>query len=72
MKRLILILLFSLSFNFLFAQEDPCDPFTGEGCDDPYDPDVPLDGGASILIAAGVAYGLKKYRDNRKVDENKS
>lgn len=27
---------------------------------------IPLDGGVSILIAAGVAYGAKKYRDFRK------
>jgi len=28
--------------------------------------DIPLDGGVSILIAAGVAYGAKKYRDYRQ------
>ncbi|MBS4042895.1 MAG: hypothetical protein KGZ59_03685 [Chitinophagaceae bacterium] len=27
------------------------------------DPGVPFDGGASILIAAGAAYGVKKYRE---------
>lgn len=27
---------------------------------------VPLDGGASLLLAGGVAYGLKKLRDRRK------
>ena len=27
---------------------------------------VPIDGGASILIAAGVAYGVKRYRDIKK------
>lgn len=33
-----------------------------------YDPDavVPIDGGASLLVAAGVAYGLKKIHDKRK------
>lgn len=31
------------------------------------DPDaVPVDGGLSILAAAGVAYGVKKIRDYRK------
>jgi hypothetical protein len=30
------------------------------------DPDVPIDGGLSLLIAAGVGYGAKKYRDSRK------
>jgi len=29
--------------------------------------DVPLDGGISLLVAAGVGYGIKKYRDAKKV-----
>ncbi len=33
----------------------------------PVDPnDVPIDGGLSLLLAAGAAYGVKKYRDGRK------
>lgn len=35
------------------------DDFTG-------DPDSPIDGGVSILIAAGVGYGIKKAKENRK------
>lgn len=27
---------------------------------------VPIDGGASLLLASGVAYGLKKLRDRRR------
>ena len=27
---------------------------------------VPIDGGASLLLAGGVALGLKKLRDHRK------
>lgn len=30
------------------------------------DVDVPIDGGLSILLAAGVAYGAKKIHDSRK------
>jgi hypothetical protein len=34
---------------------------------DPGDnPDAPLDGGVSILIAAGVGYGAKKMQEARK------
>lgn len=29
-------------------------------------PPVPLDGGLSLLVAAGAAYGVKKFRDSRK------
>lgn len=33
----------------------------------PDDPnDVPIDGGLSLLVAAGAAYGVKKYREHRK------
>lgn len=27
---------------------------------------IPLDGGVSLLIAAGLGYGVKKVRDHRK------
>ena len=30
------------------------------------DPDLPIDGGVGLLIAAGVGYGIKKIRDERK------
>jgi len=29
--------------------------------------DVPVDGGLSLLVAAGVGYGAKKLRDKRKI-----
>ena len=32
-------------------------------------PDAPIDGGLSLLIAAGAAYGVKKYRASRKKGE---
>ena len=34
------------------------------------DPDVPIDGGLSVLVAAGIGYGLKKYRDDKKSKKN--
>ncbi len=30
------------------------------------DPDAPIDGGLSLLLAAGAGYGVKKYRDHKK------
>lgn len=41
---------------------------------DPFDPDVndndvPIDGGVSLLIAAGIGYGLKKVYDKRKEEK---
>lgn len=35
------------------------------------DPNVPVDGGISALIVAGIAYGAKKVRDNNKNNKNK-
>ncbi len=42
-------------------------PFAGiaqTGIPDP--DDSPIDGGLSLLLAAGAAYGVKKYRDGKK------
>ncbi len=30
------------------------------------DPDAPIDGGVGILLAAGIGYGIKKYREAGK------
>jgi hypothetical protein len=30
------------------------------------DPDAPIDGGVSLLVAAGIGYGIKKVNDHRK------
>ena len=43
------------------AQAQSPDPW-----DDADSADVPLDGGLSLLVAAGAGYGVKKYRDSRK------
>ena len=61
-----LLLIFSLLFISItvmpclaIAQVDPPDGGAG-------DPDAPIDGGLSLLVAAGIGYGVKKVRDNRK------
>lgn len=41
-------------------------PFAAFAQDPGGGPDAPIDGGLSVLLAAGAAYGVKKYRDNRK------
>lgn len=38
----------------------------GPGSGGPSPTAVPIDGGASLLLAAGVGYGLKKLRDQRR------
>jgi len=34
--------------------------------DDADSADVPLDGGLSLLLAAGIGYGASKYHDRKK------
>lgn len=52
----LIIFITLLSSQKLLAQVDP-----------PPDPvDTPIDGGLSILLAAGIAYGAKKARKNMK------
>jgi hypothetical protein len=52
----------SLGLNSVLAQGGPAD--------DSDIPDIPLDGGLSILLAAGAAYGGKKLYDSKKNKEN--
>ena len=59
-------LLIFLNISILSAQDVPPPPNDGN------EPGVPIDGGASLLAAAGVAYGVKKYRDFRKNQGHKS
>jgi len=47
-------------FNLVQAQGP------GTGGPDPDPTAVPIDGGASLLLAAGVGFGLKKLRDQRR------
>jgi hypothetical protein len=64
LKHYVIIFLFLAVVNFtpkaVNAQEfDNGDP------DAPIDTSVPLDGGISLLVAAGIAYGLKKRYDDK-------
>lgn len=34
------------------------------------DPDVPIDGGLSLLVAAGVGYGVKKLKSKKSIEKN--
>ena len=53
---LILVMFFCMAMPMIaFADDDPIDPN-----------DVPIDGGLTLLLAAGAAYGVKKYRDGKK------
>ncbi len=61
MKKAFLSVFFLLGIAMVgLSQNDP-PPFN------PGDPSpIPVDGGISILLATGAAYGVKKVRDARK------
>ena len=60
----LLVIAFSLLPYIMMAQNGPGDPCGGPGL-----PECPIDGGISLLLAAGVGYGVKRYRDARKKDK---
>ena len=67
MKKLILTVSFLLvNVAFLIAQTPPGG---GGPTGDPIGGAVPIDGGISFLVAAGLAYTGKKFYDKKK--ENK-
>lgn len=65
LKRMLFVFAFCVAAVFVKAQGDPGDPFGGDPGGTPSTA-VPLDGGLSLLLGAGVAYGVKKGFDSRK------
>lgn len=71
-KILLAIVLCLFTCGMVWADGDP----EGVPSDPTTEPDenavtsIPLDGGVSLLIAAGVAYGAKKYREHKKQTDN--
>ena len=51
----LLIMICCISLPLITFAQGPPDP-----------EDTPIDGGLTVLLAAGVAYGAKKYRDHKK------
>ena len=71
-KKLRLILLIGMITlpAFLMAQpglDAPINPGEGGGGDTT---DAPFDGGVSLLVAAGVAYGVKKVNEKKKAEKD--
>lgn len=69
--RYLLMLVFVVFGTVVYSQGDPPeDPGGNPGGNPPVDgTDVPIDGGAVLLLAAGAAYGAKKLRDKKKKEE---
>jgi hypothetical protein len=56
---IMLILIICIAIPMLTMAQGPDDPDDG-----------PIDGGLSILLAAGAAYGAKKYKENKRKQED--
>jgi hypothetical protein len=56
MKKSFLLLLLVVTTASVALAADP--PGFGGGSPDP----IPVDGGASLLVAAGIGYGVKRLR----------
>ena len=65
--RLLLLFFLVINYSKSYSTCDICNPtcidYVGP-CDPP--PPAPIDGGASLLVGAGIAYGMKKIRDKKK------
>ncbi len=66
-KKHILTVFLVIINLIAFAAAPPPPPGAGPGCWPP--PCMPIDGGITLLMAAGAAYGAKKIYDSRKKTE---
>lgn len=66
-KKVFLLFVFTLFVSVCFGAAPPPPP--PPGCWPP--PCIPIDGGISLLIAAGALYGAKKSYDKFKGGRNK-
>lgn len=55
--------------KFILPLAACCLPMFAAAQDPGGGPDAPIDGGLSLLLAAGAAYGVKKYRAGKKKGE---
>ncbi len=74
-KRLKLVLVIGMITmpTILMARDPLGDSTIGGGDPNPYpqnDAELPFDGGVSLLVAAGIGYGLKKVYDKRKAEKD--
>lgn len=60
LSKILVFLLFCLSAGMALAQPpfDPNDPGPAHG--------IPIDGGASALLAGGIGYAIKRLKDKRR------
>jgi hypothetical protein len=51
----VLLMVMTMNLSNVLASSDPSDP-------SPSDPAVPIDGGITLLLAVGAAYGVRRLK----------
>lgn len=67
-KTSIIILFFAICLPFVVIAQGPPDPGDGNGGGG--DPEAPIDGGLSLILAAGAAAGARKLYKNKKANSS--
>lgn len=63
LKFIVILVILLIKVN-IYAQ-GPSSP----GFDPDISPSVPVDGGLSLLVLAGVGYGIKKNREKKAIEK---
>ena len=63
-KKILLFISISLLFTLISPVKTMADP-PPDPCGDPFDPACPIDGGVSLLIAAGIGIGAMKHKSKK-------
>src|SRR4051812_37987851 len=69
-KYLLMVAVFLIFTSACFAQDGSDPGGSGEG--NPDDTNTPFDGGVSVLVAAGIGYGVKKAYDAKRKEAGES
>jgi hypothetical protein len=71
MKRFykLLIIAAIIAAPCITIAQGPPDPGGGYNNGDPDETPIPFDGGLTLLVAAGIGYGLKQARKQKKEKE---
>jgi hypothetical protein len=68
-KKYVLLAGIGLLISLVQPIRSTAQTVSDPGCD-PLDPTCPIDGGLSLLIAAGIGLGAKKAYDKKKKEVN--
>lgn len=68
-STIVLLILFLNCYSSFDGLSQPPDPGNGYSGGDPDATPVPFDGGISLIVAAGLGYGIRKYKTTKNNKE---